>query len=217
MSSKVEVYSNLEASMTRIHQAHWESGNEAHSKAAALTKKMMSHALKSKRTIYTTKIVNGVRHIVKSASHSMGDRIDHDTGRLMSTPNMANFIQFRTYSTTGTTVVGGLMKAGRTEVRRHGKIISTTPVFSVNQSSIDILEKISTGKTNKALWNTKEGGYSHESLSRFRGTHENNPTNFIAQGKRNAISAIKVRIPRWTLDAIKNRENIKQEPLKRKV
>lgn len=217
MSRSFEAYSNLEDSLQKINEAHWESGMEAHSKAGALTKKMMTHAMKSKKTVYTTKVVDGVRHIVKSASHSIGDRIDHKTGQLMSTPSMANFIQWRAYSTTGTTVIGGLMKEGRTEVRRHGKIVSTMPVYSVNQSSIDILEKMSTGKVGKALWNKSKGGYSHESLDEFKGTHKKHPKNFLAQGKRNAETAIKFRIPRWTMDALKNRENIKEQPMKRKA
>lgn len=213
-----EGYSNLEESMKRIHDIQWESGNEAHSKAGYLYKKFLTRAMKRKKTTYTTKVVNGKRQIVKTSRHSIGDRINHKTGQLMSNaPHMSNFIQFRTYSTTGTTVVGGLMKKGYTEIRKNGKITGRARVYSVNQSSVDILEKMSSGRTGKAKWNKEAGGYSPESIDRFEGTHENHPTHFIREGKAQAIPAIKFRIPRWTLAAIKAREDNNQAAIKRKV
>jgi hypothetical protein len=212
MSHTFEAYSNLSASMDKIYQAHWESGNEAHSKMGFLVKKSLENSLKSKKTNWTTKMVDGKRLIVQSGSHSMGERFSHKDGRKLSV-NMGNFIQWRTYSTTGTTVVGGLMKAGYTETRDEGKITGRMKVYSVNQSSVDILEKISTGKTGRAKWNKELGGYSAKSLKRFAGTHK--PTNFIAEGKSSALTGASGKIEKYYATAIKRRDDLKKEPMKR--
>lgn len=214
MSRSFEAYSNLEASMQKIYEAHWESGNEAHSKMGFRVKKSLGNSLKRKKTQWSTQFVNGKRLIVKSDSHSMGDRFDHKTGKKLST-DLTGFIQWRTYSTTGTTVVGGLMKAGYTETRDEGKVTGRMRVFSVNQSSVDILEKISSGKTGKAQWNREQGGYSIKSMKRFVGTHK--PTNFIAEGKSSALSGADSQIKKYYESAVKRRDDLKDEPMQRKV
>lgn len=214
MSRSFEAYSNIEASMKKIYEAHWESGNEAHSKMGFLVKKSLGDSLKRKKTQWSTQIVNGKRLIVKSAPHSMGDRFDHKTGKKLST-DLTGFIQWRTYSTSGTTVVGGLMKAGYTELRDEGKVVGKTKVFSVNQSSVNILEKISSGKTGHAQWNKEQGGYSVSSMKRFVGTHK--PTNFIAEGKSTALTGADSKISGYYASAIKRRDDLKEEPMKRKV
>jgi len=214
MKTGFEAYSNLEASMQKIYEAHWESGNEAHSKMGWLVKKSLGSSLKQKKTQWSTKIVNGKRLIVKSAAHSMGDRFDTKTGAKLQT-DLTGFIQWRTYSTTGTTVVGGLMKAGYTETRKEGKVVGRAKVFSVNQSSVNILEKISSGKTGRAQWNKEDGGYSVKSMKRFVGTHK--PTNFIAEGKSSALSGAEAKISGYYANAIKRRDDIKEQPMKRKI
>lgn len=210
MSSHIfETYSNLSASMNKIYEAHWESGNEAHSKMGFQIKKSMSNALRRHRTNYTIKIINGERLIVKeNTSHAMGDRFSKD-GKKLST-HMGNFIQWRTYSTKGTTVVGGLMKAGYTETRDEGKVIGRTKVFGVSQASVDILEKISSGKVGKAEWISPRG---ITSMKRFVGTHK--PTNFIAEGKSSAMSGADAKISGYLSSAIKRRDDLRKQPMMR--
>ena len=125
---------------------------------------------------------------------------------------MGNFIQWRTYSTTGTTVVGGLMKAGYTETRDEGKVIGRTKVFGVRQESVDILEKISSGKVGKAEWVNPRG---KKSMSKFEGTHK--PTNFIAEGKSSALSGVSGKIKKYYADAIRRRDDLKKQPMKRTI
>jgi len=213
MSHQIEVYSNLAASMQKIYEAHWESGNEAHSKMGFLVKNSMEKALRKHKTNYTIETnSSGKRMIVKqNTSHAMGDRFDRKTGKKLNI-HMGNFIQWRTYSTTGTTVVGGLMKAGYTETRDEGKITGRTKVFGVRQESIDILEKISSGKTGKAKWVNPMGT---ESMKKFKGTHK--PTNFIAEGKNSALSGASAKITKYYSDAIRRRDDLKKQPMKRTV
>lgn len=198
--------------MDKIYEAHWESGNEAHSKMGFLVKSSLEKSLRSKKTNYTTKTVNGKRLIVKeNTSHSMGDRFDRKTGRKLSV-HMGNFIQWRTYSTTGTTVVGGLMKAGYTETRKEGKIVGRAKVFGVRQESVDILEKISSGKVGKAEWVNPRG---KKSMSRFEGTHK--ATHFIEQGKASALSGASGKIEKYYATAVKRRENFKKQSMEKVV
>lgn len=208
-----EGYSNVSEMLTKIYEAHWESGNEAGSRMGLLVKSSLDKALKSQQTIYTTKVVKGKRRIIKTISHSFGQRIDRKTGKVMNTPNMANFIQWRTYSSTGTTVIGGLMKSGYTEIRRNGKVVEKSKVFSVNQSSVDILEKMDSGKIGHALWNTKNGGYSPLSKGQFVGTHK--PTNFISEAKTEAFSGVDEKMTKWMEEALRNRDDIKQSDMRK--
>ena len=216
MTGSVEIFSNLNSSMSKIHEAHWESGMEAQSKMGFVFKDSMEKALKSHKTQYTTTIVDGKKIIIKSGSHDMGERINPQTGKLMDTPSMGNFIQWRSYSSTGTTVVGGLMKKGWTEDRKEGKIVGRRQVFGVGQNSIDILEKISTGKVGKALWNREDGKRSTKSMDIFEGTHVAHPTFFIKDGKNKAMNGARARLRRYLRDAIKARDNLKSEPMIRK-
>jgi hypothetical protein len=212
MIHEFEMYSNFSKSMEKIHDLHWESGNEAQSKAGYLVKKSIERSLKRRKTHYTIKTKNGKRLIVKEAStHSMGERFDRNTGVKLSA-TMGNFIQWRTYSTTGTTVIGGLMKPGSTEVRRGGKVVSKTHVYGVRQQAIDILEKMDSGKIGKAEWVHPKG---KESMNAFRGTHEKHPAHFIAEGQQSGINAAKFRIPRWTIEALANRENLVHESMEK--
>jgi len=213
MSGTFEAYSNLSASMDKIHEAHWESGNEAHSKLGFLVKSSMEKALRKNKTNYTIQTnKNGKRLIVKeNTSHSMGDRFDAHSGKKLNT-HMGNFIQWRTYSTTGTTVVGGLMKAGQTEIRDEGKVVGRTKVFGVHQESVDILEKISSGQLGKAKWVHPRGVVS---MKRFVGTHK--PTNFISEGKSSALSGADSKIVKWYKDAVNRRDDLKKQPIKRIV
>ena len=207
-----EAYSNLSKSLDKILEAHWESGLEAHSKTGFLVKDSMENALESKKTNYTIKTVEGKRIIVKEkSSHSMGERFDKDSGKKLSA-TMGNFIQWRTYSTTGTTVVGGLMKPGQTEVRKEGRVTGTTKVYGVRQQSVDILEKIDSGKTGKAEWVHPLG---KESMPEFSGTHR--ATNFIREGKSNALSGIDGKLSTWLASAIKRRESFTKQNMEKKI
>lgn len=213
MIHETEVYSNLQAMLDKIYQVHWESGNEANSRFGFKLKDIMEDTLESKKTIWTTKVVDGKRRIVKTNSHSFGERIDRKTGLTASTPSMKNFIQVITYSSTGTTVIGGLNKEGYTEKRRNGKIVGRLKVFRVRQKSVDILEKMDSGKIGHALWTTKDGGYSPISKDRFKGTHT--PTHFIAQSKGKAVGGYESDMSRYLAEAIRNRDNLNQEPMEK--
>lgn len=205
----VEIYSNLAKEMNAIYLLHFESGNEAHSKAGAIVRKELVKSLESKKTNWTTKIVNGKRLIVKGGSHSMGERFSRDTGKKLAI-GMRGFIQWRTYASTGTTVVGGLMKNSYTEKRENGKVVGRIRVHGVTQESVDILEKISSGVVGKAKWKDYTSGkLTLKSMENFSGTHK--PTRFIEEGKRTAITKISSRMEKWYSDAVKNRDNIRRE------
>jgi hypothetical protein len=210
MRHEFEAYSNLQATLDKIHDIHWESGNEAGSRFGFKLKDSLENSLESKKTIYT---INSKGQITTTSSHSFGERKDRKTGKTLGTQSMKNFIQVRTYSTTGTTVVGGLMKAGWTEKRRNGKVIGRLRVYSVNQTSVDILEKMDSGKIGKALWNKKNGGYSPKSKPQFEGTHT--PTNFIIQGKGKVVGKYSSDMDRYMAEAIKIRDDSKREPMEK--
>jgi len=207
---------NVGAEMREIYNIHLESGNEAHSKAGFIIKKAIEDSLHSKKTHYTTKFVNGKRIIVKNSSaHNMGERFSRVSGKKLDV-DMGGFIQWRTYASTGTTVIGGLFKAGLTEIRRNGKIVKTTKVYGVAQDAVDILEKISSGKTNKAKWKDyKTGSLTTKSIDRFDGTHKGN--HFIEEGKNRGISTIKSKLEKWYDDAVENRDRDRREKESRRI
>ena len=215
MIPQIETYSDLKAAMTKIHEAHWESGIEAQSKMGWIVKDSISNAMKSKRTQWTTERKDGVRLIRKSGSHELGERIDFETGKKMSTPSMSNFIQWRTYSTTGTTVVGVPMKQGYTERRENGKVVKKIKAYGVGKQSVDIIEKMSTGSVGIALWLEEGGGRSPISMKRFIGTHRKQPANFIADGKNKALSGMRAKLNKWYKEAASRRDDINSTPMER--
>jgi hypothetical protein len=153
----------------------------------------------------------------------MGERFDKDSGKKLSV-KMGNFIQWRTYSTTGTTVVGGLMKPGKTEVRKEGKVTGETKVYGVNQQSVAILQKIDSGNlaTKQKINGSKKEiaaewvhPFGTESMPEFAGTHK--ATNFIREGKSNALGGIDGKLSTWLADAIKRRENFTKQNMEQKI
>ncbi len=207
---------NVGAEMRAIYDIHFESGNEAHSKAGYIIKKAIEDELHKNRTHYTTKMIDGKRRIIKNnSSHIMGERFSRVTGKKLAV-NIGNFVQWRTYASTGTTVIGGLFKGGTTEIRRNGRITERTEVYGVTQDSVDILEKISSGKTDKAKWkNYKTGKLTTKSIDNFDGTHKGNK--FIEKGKSKGISIMKGKLEEWYDNAVKNRERDRAESALRRV
>ena len=205
-------YSNLKESLQKIYELHWEAGNEAHSKLGWDLKQELERQLRSKTTEYSIKKnKKGNRQIVKVAAHAMGDRFDAKNGDKLSV-NMGNFIQFRTYATTGTTVVGVPMKAGKTEIRRDGKVVSSKKVFGIRQESIDILEKMSLGIVGVAKWVHPRGV---KSMKGFEGTHQKHPNNFIPEAKAKALSNASSKIEKEYSAALERSKNVKSPPMKK--
>lgn len=206
------VYSNVSETMQKIYEAHWETGNEIHSKIGFQTMESQRAELLKQKTAYNIEYKNGKRQIIKGGSRSFGVIVNRK-GSTLST-QLKNLIQYRTYASKGTTVVGVPMKAGYTELRENGKIVGRTKVHSVGKGSIDILQKLNYGldassntiqTVNKPFsW---QGG---ESMGRFKGTHTK-ALLFMEAGRRNAMSKAD-SIMRKGLDSLNSR-NI-QEPSK---
>lgn len=215
----VEISSNVSSTMEKIHEAHWETGNETGSRAGYVIAMSQRGHLKKQRTKYSVEYKDGARKIVKNENQRRPfGTIVNKQGKTLST-RLENFIQWRTYSSTGTTVVAAPMKSGTTEIRKNGKVVKKTRVDSVGKGSIDILQKLNYGlnsssdtirKVNKPFdW---QGG---KSMSRFRGTHQNSPM-FMEQGRRDAMGTVNKILTAGFSDALKRRENIK-EPLRKVV
>lgn len=183
------VESNVSTTMAKIYEAHWETGNEVHSKIGKNIAFSQRDELLKQKTKYKTLVRNGKRIIRTTSPKSFGEIISK-TGSPLET-ELKNFIQWRTYSTTGTTVVAAPMKSGRTEIRRDGKIIGTERVDSVGKGSIDILQKLNYGLNSTSdkinVVNKPFNWQGKESMKRFKGTHTKGRM-FMEVGRRNAMS-----------------------------
>ena len=206
------VYSNVSETMQKIYEAHWETGNEIHSKIGFETKEAQRAELLKQKTSYNIEYKNGKRKIIKGGSRSFGVIVNRKDS-ILST-ELKNFIQSRTYASKGTTVVATPMKAGYTEIRRDGKITSRTKVNSVGKGSIDILQKLNYGlNTSSDTIQTINKPFSWQgkpTMKKFKGTHTE-ALLFMEAGRRNAMSKAD-SIMRKGLDSLNSR-NI-QEPLK---
>lgn len=226
MLDNVDIYSNVSQSLKPIYEAHWETGNEVNSKSGAAIMKAQRVAMNKKQTHWHTayvKVKQGknkgktVRRFVynERITRSIGDIVNKKA--VMLDTRLDNLIQFRTYSTKGTTVVTAPMKSGKTEIRKDGKIVSSKRVDSIGQGSINILQKLNYGLNNNSnkvnrvgnqfSW---QGKQSHEN---FKGTHTN-PMNFIEEGRRNAMSDVNKYITRGFQDALSRRTPAKVKPIK---
>lgn len=211
MYDRILLESNLQKVLEKVYKAHWESGNEAHSKLGYQFKKSISTALTNKRTNYTVKSVNGKRRIVKTAqSRKFGIRYDKAGNPLQY--GMENFIQWRTYDATGTTVVGGVMKAGTTSIRENGRVVSSKKVIGVHSASVNILEKMNKGEVGLAKWINPSGT---DSMKRFKGTHEKRPRFYIDQGKSIVIQTAGAKLDQWLKEAVARRDGQKEPPMKK--
>lgn len=183
--------SNVSSSLKKIYEAHWETGNEIGSKNGMAIAMSSRKALESKRTAYNIEYKNGKRTIVKRGSRPIGTIVDKN-GRTLKT-RLKNFIQWRTYSTTGTTVVGGMFKSGTTEIRKDGKVVSKKRVQSVGKGSINILQKLNYGLNKSSDKINKVGNkfdwQGKRSMKNFRGSHTKG-LNFMEEGRRNAMGEI---------------------------
>ena len=217
----IEIQSNLSSSMKKIYEAHWETGNEIGSKNGYLIAMAQRAELKKQKTHYTTTVVDGKRKITynKSTSRPFGTIIDKNGGTLAT--KLENFIQWRTYSSTGTTIVAAPMKSGTTEIRRNGRVINSTRVDGVGKGSINILQKLNYGLNGDSSMIMKPNGTDSfnwqggESMDRFKGTHQK-ARNFMEEGRRNVMGSVNRNIKQGFADAIKRRENI-NEPMKKVV
>lgn len=213
------MYSNVSETMKKIYEAHWETGNEISSKNGMAIAYAQRIALLKNRTKYRIEYVKGKRTIVSRNRRTRVGAIVNRSGTTLST-RLHNFIQWRTYSTTGTTVVGGMFKSGWTEVRRNGKVTSKTRVQSVGQGSINILQKLNYGlnesstrinKVNNPItWN---GG---PTMAAFKGKHMK-AYEFAEEGRRNAMGAVNKNIKTGFTQALSRRENYTQQKMKKVV
>jgi len=185
--TRISTYSNLIASMREIHQVHWETGNQFHSYSGRAIMLSQRQAMKRETTFFksgTTK--NSKRKIVGTDSpQPLGERYDSRTGAKLDV-DMSNLIQYRTYATTGTTVVAVAMKGGKTEIRKDGRVVSSTRVDGIGQRSIAILMKMNSGKKNPFVnWTTPDGKVGG-SIERFDNTWKKD-RNFMEKGRKGAM------------------------------
>lgn len=207
------VYSNVSETMQKIYEAHWETGNEIHSKIGFQIMESQRAELLKQKTAYNIEYKNGKRQIVKGKKTRDFGVIVNRKGSTLST-ELKNFIQYRTYASKGTTVVGVPMKAGYTELRENGKIVGRTKVHSVGKGSIDILQKLNYGlNASSDTIQTINKPFSWQgkpTMKKFKGTHTE-ALLFMEAGRRNAMSKAD-SIMRKGLESLNSR-NI-QEPLK---
>lgn len=203
-----EIYSNVSSSMQKIYEAHWETGNEISSKNGKAIAFAQRARLESKQTPYDIEYKDGKRRIVKrNTTRNMGTIVNKKGTTL--TTRLSNLIQWRTYSTTGTTVVAGMFKQGYTEVRKDGKVVDRTKVDPIGKGTINILQKLNYGlnedssKVNKVgnpfTW---DGG---SSMPNFRGTHTR-ALNFAEEGRRDAMDKVNSNIKKGFSEALARRE-----------
>ena len=171
---KHTIYSNVSESMKQIYEAHWETGNEVSSTSGKLIAFAQRKALEAKKTNYDIKYKDGVRRIVKGDKERSVGVIVNKQGMTLKT-KLSNFIQWRTYSTSGTTVVAGMFTNGWTEIRENGKVIDRERVYSVGQGSINILQKLNYGlNSDSSRINEVNNAYSWDygkSMPNFEGSH----------------------------------------------
>ena len=220
MIGEASIYSNVSSSMKKIYEAHWETGNEVNSKAGAAIAEAQRKAMDKKQTHWHIEVKNGKRKFIfnPNITRSIGDIVKRN-GTMLGT-RLQNFIQFRTYSTTGTTVVTAPMKSGTTEIRRDGKVVDRTRVDSVGKGSVSILRKLNyglNGSSDKILQKEKnqssdfswQGESSHEP---FKGKHK--ALNFIEEGRRNALSKVNGYITRGFDEALSRRSQTSTKTVK---
>jgi hypothetical protein len=208
MIGSADIYSNVPSSMRMIYEAHWETGNEVNSKSGAAIMKAQRAALTKQQTHWHIEVKNGKRKFVynPNITRSVGDIVLKD-GRIIAL-GLQGLIQFRTYATTGTTVVTAPMGGGTTEIRRDGKVVDRTKVQKVGQGNIDILQKLNyglNGSSNKI--NTVGNPFSWQgkpSHELFKGTHTK-AMNFIEEGRRNALGTVNEYITTGFNDALSRR------------
>lgn len=211
MSSTTEIFSNVSKQVAKIHELHWETGNEVNSKNAAEIMKKTREASSSRTTRWQTIYKDGKKKFVKVSPRSIGQRLSYEGQPLKTT--LQNLIQFRTYSTTGTAVVAGMMKSGTTEIRENGKIVSRTRVDGVSKQSIAILQKLNNGIQGTTMWQdfqTKK--LSNKSRPGFEGKWK--ALKYIEEGRRNSMSKIDSNIKQGFKDGLARREkyaNMKTE------
>lgn len=212
MSSTTEIFSNVSKQVTKIHELHWETGNEVNSKNAAEIMKKTRIALSQHTTRWHIKYEDGKKIFFKSAARSIGQRFAYEDQAPLKT-SLQNLIQFRTYTTTGTAIVAGMMKSGTTEIRENGKVVSRTRVDGVSKESIAILQKLNSGKQGTTMWQdfqTKK--LSNKSRPGFEGKWK--AFKYIEEGRRNSMSKIDSNIKQGFKDGLARREkyaNIKTE------
>lgn len=183
------VESNVSTTMAKIYEAHWETGNEVHSKIGKNIAYAQRIELLKNRTKYRSEVINGKRIIKSRERRTRFGAIINKQGQALET-RLHNLIQWRTYSTKGTTVVAAPMKSGTTEIRRDGKVTGTVRVDSVGKGSIDILQKLNYGLNSASdkinVVNKPFNWQGKESMKRFKGTHTKGRM-FMEVGRRNAM------------------------------
>jgi len=217
MIGQPEVYSNVTESLNKIREAHWETGNEVNSKSGAAIMYATRAAMNTKKTHWSIKYVNGKRRFVYSEKTRTIGEIVNRSGTILNT-RLQNLVQYRTYSTKGTTVVVAAMKSGTTEIRENGKVVGSTRVDSVGSGSIDILQKLNYGlnSTSSAI-NMPSGSRAFDwqgksSRESFKGKHKK--MNFVEEGRRNAMGKVTGYINRGFEEALARRSNIKTKTVK---
>ena len=216
---KHTIYSNVSESMKQIYEAHWETGNEIGSKNGQIIAFAQREALTQNKTHYDIEYVQGKRRIIKKSTSRDVGIIVNKQGVQLST-KLDNFIQWRTYSSTGTTVVGGMFRSGSTEIRENGKVIAKTKVDSVGKGSINILQKLNYGlDTSSSKVNVVNNAYSWNgkpSISKFRGTHTEG-YGFAEKGRRSAMGKVNDNIRNGFSVALARREKGIKAQMKKAV
>jgi hypothetical protein len=205
--------------MQKIYEAHWETGNEIASKNGKLIAYAQRVAFLKNRTHWSINYKNGKRQIVKRDRRTRMGAIVNRQGVTLRT-RLHNLIQWRTYSTTGTTVVGGMFKSGTTEIRENGKVIGKTRVDSIGKGSINILQKLNYGLNansdkinevgNDFNWN---GGAS---MKRFKGKHTK-ALHFAEEGRRNALGKVNDNIQNGFPKALERRARYTQVKMEKAI
>lgn len=215
-------YSNASSSLQKIFDLHWESGVETNSKAGTAIMKSIRNELDKEKTYWKVVVKDGIRKFIKtSTARTVGTIVNRDGITLQT--KLKNFIQFRTYGTTGTTVVGVPMKSGRTEIREDGKVVSSTPVDSVSKESINILNKLETGQainrmgsqthSGGKMWTKYRDNSRGKSLEKFDGKWK--ARNYASKGRRNALGTVNTILSKGYQDALRRREKYSKTPMEK--
>lgn len=223
MIGKSTGYSNASSTLKKIFDMHWESGVETNSKAGTAIMKSIRAELDKEKTYWKVVITKeGKRRFVKTSTPQAVGTIVNRDGITLNT-KLRNFIQFRTYGTTGTTVVGVPMKSGRTEIRENGMIVDSTPVDGISKESINILNKLNSGVANNTMGSkTHSGGkmWTHykdntrgKSLDSFDGKWERR--DFAARGRRSAMGTVSDILNKGYEAALARREKYTKQPLRK--
>lgn len=212
------MYSNVSSTLQKIYEAHWETGNEVNSKAGKLIAFSQRAELERHQTFYGIKYVNGKRRIVRNkTSRSIGEIVNKQ-GIALKT-KLPNLIQWRTYSSSGTTVVGGLFTRGYTEKRENGKVIDRIKVDPVGRGSMSILQKINYGLNDQSNQINSEGNpFSWDngpSMEKFKGKHV--AREFAATGRRNVMGEVSSLLKQGFSDALARREKYINEPMRKAI